>query len=85
MSDNAIFAALFFPSLAAVLIFAMKYLAVILQAKARLAQDETYRDLAVQVATAQTETAANLSALNITLADVQSRLVILERILKEVE
>lgn len=78
MSDNAIFAALFFPSLAAVLIFAMKYLAVIMQAKARLAQDEAYRDLANQAVTAQTETAT-------TLADVQSRLVVLERILKEVE
>lgn len=78
MSDNAIFAALFFPSLAAVLIFAMKYLAVIMQAKARLAQDEAYRDLANRAVTAQTETAT-------TLADVQSRLVVLERILKEVE
>ena len=78
MSDNAIFAALFFPSLAAVLIFAMKYLAVIMQAKSRLAQDEAYRELATRAATAQTETAA-------TLADIQSRLVVLERILKEVE
>ncbi len=85
MSDNAIFAALFFPSLAAVLIFAMKYLAVIMQAKARLAQDEAYRDLAAQAVTTQTETANNLSALGITIADVQSRLIVLERILKEVE
>ena len=78
MSDNAIFAALFFPSLAAVLIFAMKYLSVIMQAKSRLAQDEAYRELATRAVAAQTETAT-------TLADVQSRLVALERILKEVE
>lgn len=85
MSDNAIFAALFFPSLAAVLIFAMKYLAVIMQAKARLAQDEAYRDLAANAAAAQTETATNLSSLGATMVDVQSRLIVLERILKEVE
>jgi len=78
MSDNAIFAALFFPSLAAVLIFAMKYLAVIMQAKARLAQDEAYSELATRAVTAQTETVT-------TLADIQSRLGVLERILKEVE
>ena len=51
MSEKTFFAAFFFPSLAAVLIFAMKYLSGILQAKVRLAQDEAYRDLAAKAAT----------------------------------
>lgn len=85
MSENTFFAAFFFPSLAAVLIFAMKYLSGILQAKVRLAQDEAYRDLAAKAATAQTETASALSSMNATLADVQSRLIVLEKILKQVE
>ena len=85
MSENIFFAAFFFPSLAAVLIFAMKYLSVILQAKVRLAQDEAYRDLAGKATTAHTETAVAVSALNVTLVDVQSRLIALEKILKQVE
>ena len=85
MSDSAIFAAFFFPSLAAVLIFSMKYLTGILQAKVRLAQDEAYRDLAAKAATAQTETASALVSANATLVDVQSRLIVLEKILKQVE
>ena len=85
MSENIYFAAFFFPSLAAVLIFSMKYLSAILQAKVRLAQDEAYRDLATNAAAAQTETALALSSVNTTLADVQSRLIVLEKILKQVE
>ena len=85
MSENTFFAAFFFPSLAAVLIFAMKYLSGMFQAKVRLAQDEAYRDLAAKAATAQTETASALSSVSATLVDVQSRLVALEKILKEVE
>ena len=85
MSENIFFAAFFFPSLAAVIIFCAKYLAAILQAKVRLAQDEAYREVATKAATAQTETVAALSSLGTTLAEIQSRLTVLERILKEVE
>lgn len=85
MSENAFFAAFFFPSLAAVIIFSMKYLSGIMQARVRLAQDEAYRDFATKAAATQSETALALSAVSATLVDVQSRLVVIEKILKEVE
>jgi hypothetical protein len=78
MSDNMYFAAFFFPSLAAVLIFGMKYVAAIVQAKVRQQQDDAYRDIAAKAAAAQAETAA-------TLAQVLARLAGLEKVLKEVE
>jgi Tfp pilus assembly protein PilO len=85
MSENAFFAALFFPSAAAVLIFSMKYVAAIMQARARVAQDEAYRDLAAKTASAQAETATALTALGATLNQMQTRLTVLEKILREVE
>jgi len=78
MSENIFFAAFFFPSLAAVIIFGMKYAAAILEAKVRLKQDDAYRDIAAKAAASQAETAA-------TLAQVLARLAGLEKVLKEVE
>lgn len=78
MSENIFFAAFFFPSLAAVIIFGMKYASAILEAKVRLKQDDAYRDIAAKAAAAQAETAA-------TLAQVLARLAGLEKVLKEVE
>jgi epoxyqueuosine reductase QueG len=78
MSENIFFAAFFFPSLAAVIIFGMKYGAAILEAKVRLKQDDAYRDIAAKAAASQAETAA-------TLAQVLARLAGLEKVLKEVE
>jgi epoxyqueuosine reductase QueG len=78
MSENIFFAAFFFPSAAAVIIFGMKYVAAILQARVRLAQDEAYREIAAKAAAAQAETAA-------TLAQILARLAGLEKVLKEVE
>jgi hypothetical protein len=85
MSPNVFFAAFFFPAAAAVLIFFMKYVSAVLQARVRLAQDEAYRAIATKAASAQAETAAAVSALGSTLADIQSRMTALEKILKEVE
>lgn len=85
MTENIFFAALFFPAVAAVLIFLMKYTSAILQARVRLAQDEAYREIATQAATAQTNTAAALTALTTKCVDIQLRLAGLEKILKEVE
>ena len=78
MSESNFFAAFFFPSLAAVLIFSMKYVAAIMEAKVRLKQDDAYRDIAAKAGTAQAETAAAL-------AEVVNRLAGLEKILKEVD
>lgn len=85
MSENVVFAVVFFPSLAAVLIFFMKYLAGIMEAKAKFAQEQAYRDLAANVANAQGEIVRTLSTTGETLTDIQSRLAMLEKILKDVE
>ncbi len=70
MSENAFYAAFFFPSAAAVLVFFMKYVSAILQARVRLGQDEAYRALAASTAAA--------------LADIQNRLGSIDKILKDV-
>jgi hypothetical protein len=85
MSENVFFAAFFFPAAAAVLVFFMKYVSEVLQARVRLGQDEAYRALATTAASAQTETAAALSALTTAVADIQARLNAVEKILKDVE
>lgn len=85
MSENVFFAAFFFPCTAAVIIFALKYTSGIVQARARLAQDNAYQELARSMAAAQAETAASLAALSASVAQIQTRLSKLETILKEVE
>ena len=82
---NMFFAAFFFPAAAAVLIFLMKYTSAVLQARVRLGQDEAYREIAAKAAAAQAETAAALSAIGATLAEIQFRLAGVEKILKDVE
>jgi hypothetical protein len=71
-------AAFFFPCAAAVLVFFMKYVSAVLQARVRLGQDEAYRELAARAAGTQAEVAAAL-------AGIQSRLAVVEKILKDVE
>jgi hypothetical protein len=78
MSENAFFAAFFFPAAAVVLVFFMKYVSAVLQARVRLGQDEAYRELAAKAATTQAETAAALG-------QIQARLAGVEKILKDVE
>lgn len=85
MSENILFAAFFFPAAAAVLIFFMKYIAAVMEAKVRLAQDEAYREIASKAVAAQADTAVALAAMGRSLAEVQSRVMALEKILKEVE
>jgi hypothetical protein len=76
--ESIFLAAFFFPAAAAVLIFLMKYVSAVLQARVRLGQDEAYRELAAKAAGAQAEMAAAL-------AQIQSRLAGVEKILKDVE
>ena len=84
MLENVSFALVFFPSVAAVVIFSMKYVASIVQARSRLAQDEAYRELAMKNASVQAETAATLASYGTTLSEIQTRLTSVEKILKEV-
>jgi len=83
--ESIFLAAFFFPAAAAVLIFFMKYLSEILQARVRLGQDEAYRALATQAATGQAKTVEALSNVGTALADIQTRLAVVEKILKDVE
>lgn len=62
------------PFVTALLIFGMRYVAQIQQAKARLANDDAYRQLVEKVATDQ---AAALTA-------IETRLAAIEKILKDV-
>jgi hypothetical protein len=82
--ESIFLAAFFFPAAAAVLVFFMKYVSAVLQARVRLAQDEAYREIATKAAVAQTETAAALSSFGTALAEIKSRLAVVEKILKDV-
>lgn len=78
MSENMFLAAFFFPSVAAVLIFFLKYTSDVLQARVRLGQDAAYREIAAKVAVSGAETAASL-------AEIRLVLMTIEKILKAVE
>ncbi len=84
MNENVFYAAFFLPAAAAVLVFFMKYVSEVLQARVRLGQDEAYRAIAGQAATAQAEAATALASFGEALADLKSRLITIERILKDV-
>ncbi len=84
-NESILLAAFFFPSAAAVLVFFMKYVSAVLQARVRLGQDEAYRELAAKAAANQAEMTVTLSSFGTVLAEIQSRLAVVEKILKDVE
>ena len=67
------------------LVFGMRYWSAVQQAKARLANDDAYRQLAQTAGAAQSETAASLASIEEALADVRTRLAAVEKVLKDVE
>ncbi len=73
------------PLATVLLIFAMRYASAVQQAKARLANDDAYRQIADKAATAQAETASALTSIETAMADVRTRLAAVETILKQVE
>jgi hypothetical protein len=83
--ESIFLAAFFFPCAAVVLVFFMKSVSAVLQARVRLGQDEAYRELAAKAAGTQAEMAAALSSFGTALAEIQSRLAVVEKILKDVE
>lgn len=85
MAEHVYLLTLLLPLGTALLIFGMKYYAAVQQAKARLASDEAYRQVAEQAAAAQADTAATLASMNAMLGDVKARLAVVEKILREVE
>jgi hypothetical protein len=85
MSTSNYLLTLCLPLLTVLLVVAIRHVSLVLQARARLAQDDAYRQLAAQAAQAQAETAAQLAAMSATLARLESRTASVEQILKQVE
>jgi hypothetical protein len=84
MHEHVYLLTLGLPLLTILIVFGMRYYAAIEQAKARLANDQAYRDLAEKAAAAQAETASTLASMSASLADLTSRLGAVEKVLKDV-
>jgi hypothetical protein len=67
------------------IVFGMRYYATVQQARARLANDDAYRQLAQSASAAQSQIATSLAAMEASLADVRTRMAAVETILKAVE
>ena len=78
MSEPIYLLTIFLLPVTVLLIFGMRFIAQIKQAKLRQQSDNDYRQLAERSLAAQAETAAAL-------ADLKCRVIAIEKILKEVE
>jgi len=85
MSEHLYLLTICLPLATILLVFGMRYFSAVQQAKARLANDEGYRQIAEKAVAAQSENATALSSIQAALADVRNRLAAVEKILKEVE
>jgi Tfp pilus assembly protein PilO len=85
MSTTVYLLTICLPLATVLLVFGMKYFAMVQQAKARTARDEADRRLADELARTQSETVAQLAALNAALARLDARMGAVEKMLKEVE
>ena len=72
------------PMITVLCIAALRYVSRIQQARARLADEGAYREVAERAATAEAETASALQSIQAALSDVRARLVSVETILKDV-
>jgi Tfp pilus assembly protein PilO len=85
MSTTVYLLTICLPLATVLLVFGMKYFAMVQQAKARTARDEADRRLADELARTQAETVAQLAAMNAALARLDGRMGAVEKVLKEVE
>jgi Tfp pilus assembly protein PilO len=85
MSTTVYLLTICLPLATVLLVFGMKYFAMVQQAKARTARDEADRRLADELARTQAETVAQLAALNAAFARLDARMGAVEKMLKEVE
>jgi hypothetical protein len=67
------------------IVFGMRYYATVQQARARLANDDAYRQLAESASASQSQIATSLAAIESNLTDVRTRMAAVETILKAVE
>ena len=84
MSTTVYLLTICLPLATVLLVFGMKYFALVQQAKARTARDEADRRLADELARTQAETIAQLAAINAALARLDGRMGAVEKMLKEV-
>ena len=84
MSEHVYFATLGLIVGAVLLIFGMRYSAAALQAKARLASELAYRQLAESAVAGQSGTVSALARIEQTLADLTPRVAAVEKMLKDV-
>jgi ABC-type spermidine/putrescine transport system permease subunit I len=73
------------PCVTVLAVFAMRYVAKVHEARARLANDGAYRDLAEKAVTLESQATSLMSAVQAELAAIAARLTAVEKILKEVE
>ena len=85
MSERVFLITISLPLATVLLIFGMRYLSVVLQARARLANDEAYRQLAEKTAASQAAAASALVSIDATLSELKARVAGVEKILKEVD
>ena len=84
MSEHIYLLTICLPLGTVLLVFGMRYVSAIQQAKARLANDDVYRRIAETAAAAQSETATALSAIQAAISEMKGRLSAVETILREV-
>ena len=85
MSETIYLLTICLPLATVLVIFGMKYFAASQQVKAQLANEDSYRQIAVNAAQAQADTANAVAAINGALTDMGARLAAIEKILKQVE
>ena len=85
MSERVYLLTICLPLATILLVFGMRYLSAVMQAKARLASDEAYRQLAEKSAASQAAAATALTSIDATLAELKARVAGVEKILKEVD
>lgn len=85
MSATIYLLTLCLPLATLLLIFGMRTLSAVLQARARLANDDAYRQLAEKAAASQAATATALAAIEANLVELKARVAGVEKVLKEVD
>lgn len=85
MSERIYLLTICLPLATILLVFGMRYLSAVMQARARFANDEAYRLLAEKAAASQAASAAALASIDATLADLKARVAGVEKVLREVD
>jgi Tfp pilus assembly protein PilO len=84
MAEHVYLLTILLPLWTILLVFGMKYFSSYQQARARMAEDQAYRQMTEKAAAAQSQTAAALVAIQDGLAELRTRLASVEKILKDV-